>query len=165
MQGMGWLCLEELIWGDKEHPWVRPGHLFTKGPGTYKIPTANDIPVDFRVELLRDVPNPRAIHSSKVRGGGRVVGREGARYLEHGVDGCQGMCLGAWHAVGTSHRRFLWCWLAEAVPVAEAVPGTASSPPTSLPCLLLPLHPNFNPSLCRPWASRPSTWGRVCFSL
>lgn len=64
---MGWLCLEELIWGDKEHTWVRPGHLFTKGPGTYKIPTANDIPVDFRVELQQNVPNPRAIHSSKVR--------------------------------------------------------------------------------------------------
>jgi xanthine dehydrogenase/oxidase len=30
---MGWLCLEEMIWGDKAHPWVKPGHLFTKGPG------------------------------------------------------------------------------------------------------------------------------------
>lgn len=30
MQGMGWLCLEELQWGDAQHPWVRPGHLFTK---------------------------------------------------------------------------------------------------------------------------------------
>lgn len=30
MQGMGWLCLEELQWGDKQHTWVRPGHLFTK---------------------------------------------------------------------------------------------------------------------------------------
>ncbi len=67
VQGMGWLCLEELQWGDKQHPWVRPGHLFTKGPGTYKIPSANDIPVDFRVSLLRDAPNVRAIHSSKVR--------------------------------------------------------------------------------------------------
>ena len=33
MQGMGWLCLEELQWGDKEHPWVRPGHLQTKVGG------------------------------------------------------------------------------------------------------------------------------------
>jgi hypothetical protein len=33
VQGMGWLCLEEMIWGDKAHPWVKPGHLFTKGPG------------------------------------------------------------------------------------------------------------------------------------
>jgi xanthine dehydrogenase molybdopterin-binding subunit B len=48
------------------HPWVPHGHLFTKGPGTYKIPTANDIPVDFRVTLLQNTPNPRAVHSSKV---------------------------------------------------------------------------------------------------
>jgi xanthine dehydrogenase/oxidase len=68
VQGMGWLCLEEMIWGDKAHPWVRPGHLFTKGPGTYKIPTANDIPVDFRVTLLQNTPNPRAVHSSKAVG-------------------------------------------------------------------------------------------------
>ncbi|KAJ9512823.1 hypothetical protein QJQ45_029028 [Haematococcus lacustris] len=68
VQGMGWLCMEELQWGDRQHPWVRPGHLFTKGPGTYKIPTANDIPVDFRVALLRDAPNTRAIHSSKAVG-------------------------------------------------------------------------------------------------
>ncbi|KXZ53315.1 hypothetical protein GPECTOR_7g1209 [Gonium pectorale] len=57
VQGMGWLVLEELMWGDKQHPWVRPGHLFTKGPGTYKIPSVNDIPVDFRVQLLADAPN------------------------------------------------------------------------------------------------------------
>ena len=25
VQGMGWLCLEELVWGDKQHPWVRAG--------------------------------------------------------------------------------------------------------------------------------------------
>ncbi len=46
---------------------MRPGHLFTKGPGTYKIPSVNDIPVDFRVQLLANAPNVRAIHSSKVR--------------------------------------------------------------------------------------------------
>uniref|UniRef100_A0A7R9YWD4 xanthine dehydrogenase n=1 Tax=Chlamydomonas euryale TaxID=1486919 RepID=A0A7R9YWD4_9CHLO len=68
VQGMGWTCLEELQWGDKQHPWVRPGHLFTKGPGTYKIPSVNDIPIDFRVELLSNVPNSRAIHSSKAIG-------------------------------------------------------------------------------------------------
>ncbi|EFJ45339.1 hypothetical protein VOLCADRAFT_63971 [Volvox carteri f. nagariensis] len=68
VQGMGWLVLEELMWGDKQHPWVRPGHLFTKGPGTYKIPSVNDIPVDFRVQLLANAPNVRAIHSSKAVG-------------------------------------------------------------------------------------------------
>lgn len=67
MQGMGLFCLEELQWGDKQHSWIKPGQLFTRGPGTYKIPTSNDIPIDFRVSLLTDAPNARAVHSSKVR--------------------------------------------------------------------------------------------------
>ena len=68
VQGLGWMAIEELVWGDKEHPWVPPGHLFTKGPGTYKIPSVNDIPIDFRVSLLKNAPNPRAVHSSKAIG-------------------------------------------------------------------------------------------------
>ncbi|BBM98107.1 xanthine dehydrogenase/oxidase [Marchantia polymorpha subsp. ruderalis] len=68
VQGLGWVALEELKWGDADHSWLRPGHLFTKGPGTYKIPTCNDIPVDFRVTLLKDVPNKKAVHSSKAVG-------------------------------------------------------------------------------------------------
>jgi len=71
VQGMGWTCLEELVWGDSDHKWVRPaGSLFTRGPGTYKIPATNSIPVDFRVSLLRDAPNFRTpmAHSSKAVG-------------------------------------------------------------------------------------------------
>jgi len=68
VQGLGWTILEELKWGDPAHPWVRPGHLFTQGPGTYKIPTVNDIPIDFRVSLLKDAPNTKAVHSSKAVG-------------------------------------------------------------------------------------------------
>ncbi|CAM6083475.1 unnamed protein product [Calypogeia fissa] len=68
IQGLGWVALEEVKWGDKAHPWVRPGHLFTQGPGTYKIPTCNDVPIDFRVMLLEDAPNPNAVHSSKAVG-------------------------------------------------------------------------------------------------
>lgn len=68
VQGMGWACIEELQWGDKQHPWVRPGQLFTRGPGTYKIPSVNDIPIDFRVTLLSNAPNTRAVHSSKAVG-------------------------------------------------------------------------------------------------
>jgi xanthine dehydrogenase/oxidase len=70
VQGLGWSCIEELVWGDKEHSWVRPGQLFTRGPGTYKIPTANDIPIDFRVMLLRNAPCERTpmVHSSKAVG-------------------------------------------------------------------------------------------------
>ena len=33
VQGMGWCCLEELVWGDAAHPWVAPGVLHTRGPG------------------------------------------------------------------------------------------------------------------------------------
>lgn len=68
VQGMGWLTLEEAVWGDKAHKWVRPGHMFTQGPGTYKIPSFNDVPLDFRVALLHDEPNPAAIYSSKAVG-------------------------------------------------------------------------------------------------
>lgn len=70
VQGMGWSCIEELVWGDSEHRWVRPGTLFTRGPGAYKIPTANDIPIDMRVTLLRNAPCARTpmVHSSKAVG-------------------------------------------------------------------------------------------------
>lgn len=51
VQGMGWSTTEELVWGDDQHPWARPGQLFTRGPGTYKIPSFNDVPRDFRVHL------------------------------------------------------------------------------------------------------------------
>lgn len=44
--------------------------LVGTGAGTYKIPTANDIPVDLRVTLLKDAPNGRTplAHSSKAIG-------------------------------------------------------------------------------------------------
>ena len=65
VQGYGWSTMEELVWGDTQHPWVRPGQLFTRGPGTYKIPAFNDVPADFRVRLS-DTENKFAVHSSKV---------------------------------------------------------------------------------------------------
>jgi xanthine dehydrogenase/oxidase len=64
VQGLGWCTMEELIWGDKDHKWVQPGALFTRGPGTYKIPSFNDVPEDFRIYLM-DKSNKRAVHSSK----------------------------------------------------------------------------------------------------
>jgi xanthine dehydrogenase/oxidase len=67
VQGFGWSTMEELIWGDKDHKWVREGNLFTRGPGTYKIPAFNDVPLDFRVHLA-DTDNPFAVHSSKAIG-------------------------------------------------------------------------------------------------
>jgi xanthine dehydrogenase/oxidase len=68
IQGFGWCTMEELIWGDSDHQWVRPGNLFTQGPGTYKIPSFNDVPLDFRVRLTRNYKNKFAVHSSKAVG-------------------------------------------------------------------------------------------------
>lgn len=39
IQGMGWSTIEEVVYADGDHKWVRPyGTMFTTGPGTYKIP-------------------------------------------------------------------------------------------------------------------------------
>lgn len=65
---MGWCTMEELVWGDDSHKWLKRGNLFTKGPGTYKIPSFNDVPVDFRVSLMENTKNPNAVHSSKAVG-------------------------------------------------------------------------------------------------
>ncbi|KAF3772001.1 Xanthine dehydrogenase 1 [Nymphaea thermarum] len=53
IQGLGWVALEELKWGDADHKWVKEGMLYTRGPGSYKIPTVNDIPLKFNVSLLQ----------------------------------------------------------------------------------------------------------------
>ena len=50
VQGMGWLTTEELVY-DAE------GRLRTHAPSTYKIPTATDVPADFRVELYESGGN------------------------------------------------------------------------------------------------------------
>jgi xanthine dehydrogenase large subunit len=62
VQGLGWCTTEEIKWDDK-------GNLMTHSPDTYKIPTVQDIPRDFRVQLLEGVPNPvGTIHRSKAIG-------------------------------------------------------------------------------------------------
>ena len=61
VQGVGWVTTEEIRWDAK-------GHLLTHSPDTYKIPTAHDIPKDFRVSLLQGFPNPTVIGSSKAVG-------------------------------------------------------------------------------------------------
>ncbi len=58
MQGVGWCTTEEVKWNDK-------GHLLNHSPDTYKIPSVQDIPSDFRTNLLQSVPNPNAIRKSK----------------------------------------------------------------------------------------------------
>jgi len=58
IQGVGWCTTEEIKWDDK-------GNLLNHSPDTYKIPSVQDVPEDFRVELLQHVPNPNAIRKSK----------------------------------------------------------------------------------------------------
>ncbi|KAB5562555.1 hypothetical protein PHYPO_G00019190 [Pangasianodon hypophthalmus] len=61
MQGVGLFTLEELRYSPQ-------GYLYTRGPGMYKIPAFGDIPTEFKVSLLRDAPNEKAIFSSKAVG-------------------------------------------------------------------------------------------------
>jgi xanthine dehydrogenase/oxidase len=69
IQGMGWSTMEEIIYACDDHTWVRPrGAMFTTGPGTYKIPSFNDVPEVFNVTLMDNVDNPFAVHSSKAIG-------------------------------------------------------------------------------------------------
>jgi xanthine dehydrogenase large subunit len=63
IQGYGWLTMEELVW----HP--KSGALLTHAPSTYKIPTANDVPLARFATALFDAPNPAdTIHRSKAVG-------------------------------------------------------------------------------------------------
>ena len=69
IQGMGWAAIEEVVYGDNDHTWVRPrARMHTTGPGTYKIPAFNDVPESFNVSLLENAENPFAVHSSKAVG-------------------------------------------------------------------------------------------------
>ncbi len=62
VQGMGWLTTEELVWDSA-------GRLMTHAPSTYKIPTASDVPADFRVDLFESGGNRAdSIYRSKAVG-------------------------------------------------------------------------------------------------
>jgi xanthine dehydrogenase/oxidase len=62
VQGQGLFTIEETLW-------LQSGQLATKGPSTYKIPGFSDIPQEFNVSFLQDVPDSwqglRSIQSSK----------------------------------------------------------------------------------------------------
>jgi xanthine dehydrogenase large subunit len=61
IQGVGWCTTEECKWDDE-------GNLLNHSPDTYKIPNVQDMPKDFRVELLENVPNDNTIRKSKAVG-------------------------------------------------------------------------------------------------
>ena len=62
VQGMGWLTSEELCWNAR-------GELTTHAPSTYKIPTASDVPADFRVRIWE-----KGINREQVVGRSKAVG-------------------------------------------------------------------------------------------
>ncbi|ETW03581.1 xanthine dehydrogenase, molybdopterin binding subunit, variant [Aphanomyces invadans] len=68
IQGFGLFCMEQHVWGDANHPWIPRGAFFTRGPGTYKIPAFNDVPLQFNVWLEPNMKNKLAVHSSKAIG-------------------------------------------------------------------------------------------------
>ena len=61
IQGQGLFTTEESLWHRAS------GQIFTKGPGTYKIPGFRDIPQEWNVSLLKDVEweNLRTIQRSR----------------------------------------------------------------------------------------------------
>jgi xanthine dehydrogenase large subunit len=61
VQGMGWATMEELRWSDA-------GELLSHSPTTYKIPGINDVPSDFRLELLDNPHNTANVAASKAVG-------------------------------------------------------------------------------------------------
>lgn len=61
VQGAGWLTSEELVFD-------RNGRLTTHAPSTYKIPTAFDVPEDFRVSLFENQNREDTIWRSKAVG-------------------------------------------------------------------------------------------------
>ncbi|MDD2729022.1 xanthine dehydrogenase molybdopterin binding subunit [Malikia sp.] len=61
IQGLGWLTSEQLVWDDA-------GRLLTHGPGSYKIPTAGDLPAHFRVELWPEPNREDNVFGSKAVG-------------------------------------------------------------------------------------------------
>ncbi len=67
IQGMGWLTMEELVWHPADGS-KNAGKLMTHAPSTYKIPTANDCPVEFRTRLFSRPNAHDTIHRSKAVG-------------------------------------------------------------------------------------------------
>ncbi len=67
IQGMGWLTMEELVWHPADGS-PRAGSLMTHAPSTYKIPTANDCPTLFNVQLYDADNASDTIHRSKAVG-------------------------------------------------------------------------------------------------
>jgi xanthine dehydrogenase/oxidase len=58
LMGVGYYMLEELIWS-------RQGRLYTTNLSTYKLPSHDDAPEQWRVHLLKDSPSAQGLYHSK----------------------------------------------------------------------------------------------------
>lgn len=64
MQGLGLHMFEQILYDEV----TNPGALITNGTWEYKPPSHKDIPVDLRVSLLKNAPNPYGVLRSKAIG-------------------------------------------------------------------------------------------------
>jgi len=62
VMGLGLYTSEELVYQEDT------GRLLTDRTWNYKVPGAKDIPIDFRVEMRKDAPNPIGVLKSKATG-------------------------------------------------------------------------------------------------
>ena len=61
IQGMGWVTMENLVYDDQ-------GYLLSHSPSTYKIPSVQDVPRTFNVELLKNDENYANVRGTKAVG-------------------------------------------------------------------------------------------------
>jgi xanthine dehydrogenase large subunit len=61
IQGMGWVTTEKLFYSER-------GALLAHAPSTYKIPNVQDVPRDFRIELLANEENRLNVRGTKAVG-------------------------------------------------------------------------------------------------
>ncbi|KAG8310054.1 hypothetical protein J6590_071591 [Homalodisca vitripennis] len=62
VMGLALFTIEDLIYDDQT------GRLLTNHTWNYKVPGAKDIPIDFRVEMRKNAPNPVGVLKSKATG-------------------------------------------------------------------------------------------------
>ena len=58
LMGVGYYMLEELIWSPD-------GRMYTTNLSTYKLPSHDDTPENWRVHLLKDSPSVKGLYHSK----------------------------------------------------------------------------------------------------
>lgn len=103
IQGMGWVTTEALFYDAK-------GRLISHAPSTYKIPSVQDIPRDFRINLLHNEGNTRNIKGTKAAGEPPLL-----------------LCFSVWCAVRDAVRSYRKIKTGKVSADEFAIPATAES--------------------------------------